>query len=104
MMDIAEAINLLETIKFCDVDELPKIKAVDMAIVALQEKEKREYNPKLTFEDLQQQKHKWIWWENFGGMWCQCKNGYVVTDNGTFSFDFVISHGSAYARKPDVTA
>ena len=50
-MDIAEAINLLEVIKFCDVDELAKIKAVDMAIAALQEKEKREYNPKLTFED-----------------------------------------------------
>lgn len=100
-MDITEAINLLEVIKFCDVDELAKIKAVDMAIVALQEKEKREYNPKLTLEDLQQQKHRWIWWENFGGVWCQCKNGYVVTDGGTFSFDFVLSNGSAYARKPD---
>ena len=40
MMDIAEAINLLEVIKFCDVDELKKVKAIDMAIAALKKQEK----------------------------------------------------------------
>lgn len=102
-MDIAEAIDLLEVIKFCDVDELAKIKAVDMAIVALQEKEKREYNPKLTFEDLLALNGKCIWWDNYwGGEWCVCRKGYVVLEHGgTFSFDFVLSNGSAYARKPD---
>lgn len=39
MMDITEAINLLEVIKFCDVDELKKIKAIDMAIAALKKQE-----------------------------------------------------------------
>ena len=51
-MNIEEAINLLETIKFCDVDEVAKIKAIDMAIVALQEKEERDYNHNLTLDDL----------------------------------------------------
>jgi hypothetical protein len=41
-MDISEAINLLEAIKFWDIDELAKIKAVDMAIATLQEQKKRE--------------------------------------------------------------
>ena len=58
-------------------------------------------NPKLKIKDLQQLKDRCIWWDNFGGIWCQCKNGYVVTENGTFSFDFVLSNGSAYLRKPD---
>lgn len=101
-MDATEAINQLEVIKFCDVDELAKIKAIDMAIIALQEKEKREYNPKLILEDLQQQKYRWVWWNwrKFGWVLCQCKNGYVVTDNGTFSFDFIIENGDVYPRKP----
>lgn len=98
-MDISEAINLLETIKFCDVDELAKIKAIDMAIVALREKEERDYNPKLTLSDLFQLQGRTIWWNAFGGLWSTCKDGYVVTDVGTFSFDFVIANGSAYLRK-----
>jgi hypothetical protein len=77
--------------------------ALGLAIVALREKEKREYNPKLTLQDLQQLENKFIWWNNFGGMHCQCKKGYVVTEAGTFSFDFVVSNGSAYRHKPDTS-
>ena len=75
--------------------------ALDLAIVALKEKEKREYNPKLTLEDLKRLIGKFIWWDNFGGQWCQCKNGFVVTDFGTFSFDFVVNNGSTYFKKPN---
>lgn len=60
-------------------------------------------NPKLTLEDLKQLENKFIWWDNFGGMHCQCKKGFVVTEAGTFSFDFVLSNGSAYLRKPDAS-
>ena len=74
--------------------------ALELAIIALKEKAKREYNPKLTLEDLEQLTNRTIWWNNFGGHWCLCKNGYVVTDFGTFSFDFVIKNGSAYLNKP----
>lgn len=35
-MNLSEAIDLLEVIKFCDVDELAKIEAIDMAIAVLQ--------------------------------------------------------------------
>lgn len=77
--------------------------ALDLAIAALKEKEKREYNPKLTLENLKQLTDRTIWWDNFGGMQCQCKNGYVVTEAGTFSFDFVLSNGSAYLHKPNTS-
>lgn len=103
-MDITEAINILEVVKFCDVDEVAKINAIDVAICALQEKRDRNYNPKLTLEDLQKLDGKCIWWDNWGGEWCVCRKGYVVLKyGGTFSFDFVLSNGSAYRRKPDET-
>ena len=76
--------------------------ALDLAITALKEKEKREYNPKLTLQDLHQLENKFIWWDNFGGLHCQCKKGFVVTEAGTFSFDFVLSNGSAYLHRPKV--
>lgn len=63
-MDITEAINILEVVKFCDVDEVARVEAIDMAIVALQEKRDRNYNPKLTLEDLQKLNGKCIWWDN----------------------------------------
>lgn len=102
-MDITEAINLLEVIKFCDVDEIKKIDAIDEAIIALQEKQDRNYNPRLTtLDDLQKLYGKCIWWDFWGGEWCMCENGYVVVDGrGTFSFGFVLVHGSAYRHKPD---
>ena len=36
-----EMLQLLESIKFCDVDEVKKIKAMNMAISALREQEER---------------------------------------------------------------
>lgn len=104
-MDITEAIDLLNVIKYCDVDEIAKVMAIDMAIVALQEQERRNFNPRLTSEeDLQKSYGKSIWWDFCGGDWCLCKNGYVVVDGrGTFSFGFVLVHGSAYRHKPDST-
>lgn len=59
-------------------------------------------NLKLTLQDLYKLNNKFIWWDNFGGILCQCKNGYVVTEYGTFSFDFVSSNGSAYLHKTDI--
>ena len=102
-MDISEAIDLLNVIKYCDADEVARVKAIDMAIVALQEQERRNFNPRLTSEeDLQKLYGKSIWWDFWGGDWCLCKNGYVVVDGrGTFSFGFVLVHGSAYRRKPN---
>ena len=107
-MEIKEAIERIEDhkrIHFAkEYSRAIKItEALDMAIVALQEKEKRYKNPKLTLEDLQQLENRFIWWDNFGGQLCQCKNGYVVTDFGTFSFDYVLSNGSAYLRKPNMS-
>lgn len=103
-MGITEAINILEVVKYCDVDEIAKINAIDVAICALKEKQDRNYNPKLTLEDLQALNGKCIWWDNFGGEWCVCREGYVALEyGGTFSFDFVLSNGSAYRRKPDST-
>ena len=104
-MEIKEAIKRIKDhIHVHKIGKHPHIRlgeALDLAIVALKEKEKREYNPKLTLEDLRQLENKFIWWDNFGGLHCQCKNGFVVTEAGTFSFDFVVSNGSAYLHKPD---
>lgn len=104
-MEIKEAIKRIEDhIHVHKIGKHPHIRlgeALDLAIVALKEKEKREYNPKLTLEDLRQLENKFIWWDNFGGLHCQCKNGFVVTEAGTFSFDFVVSNGSAYLHKPN---
>ena len=107
-MEIKEAIEALKHINLSRVhpfyswEEMMEVR--DIAIIALEEKEKRDYNPKLTLEDLQQLTDRTIWWDYFGGQWSTCKKGdYVVTDDATFSFDFVLSHGSAYLRKPNVS-
>lgn len=39
-MKLSEAINLLEVIKFCDVDEVAKIEAIDTVIDALRKQNK----------------------------------------------------------------
>lgn len=104
-MEINEAIKRIEDHMWVHkIGRHPHIRlgeALNLAIVALKEKEKREYNPKLTLEDLKRLVGKFIYWDNFGGQWCQCKNGFIVTEAGTFSFDFVVSNGSAYLHKPD---
>ena len=80
-----------------------KLEVYKIALAALKEQESRNYNPRLTSEeDLQKLYGKCIWWDFWGGEWCMCKNGYVVVDGrGTFSFGFVLVHGSAYRRRPD---
>lgn len=73
--------------------------ALSMAITALQEQEERE-NPKpLTIEDLKQSEGRSVWWD-WCGEYCLCKKEYVVTSNGTFSFNFVVNNGNAYRNKP----
>ena len=73
--------------------------ALSMAITALREQEERE-NPKpLTIEDLKQSEGRSVWWD-WCGEYCLCKKEYVVTSNGTFSFNFVVNNGNAYRNKP----
>lgn len=70
-----------------------------LAISALREREERE-NPKpLTIEDLKQSEGRSVWWD-WCGEYCLCKKEYVVTSNGTFSFNFVVNNGNAYRNKP----
>lgn len=57
-MDRAEAIQVLEVVKYCDVDEIVKIKAVDMAIAALREQEQ---NEPLTLEQLRDMRGEPVW-------------------------------------------
>ena len=72
--------------------------ALTMAISALREREERE-NPKpLTIEDLKQSEGRSVWWD-WCGEYCLCKKEYVVTSNGTFSFNFVVNNGNAYRNK-----
>ena len=74
-------------------------KALTMAVSALREQEERE-NPKpLTIEDLKQSEGRSVWWD-WCGEYCLCKKEYVVTSNGTFSFNFVVNNGNAYRNKP----
>ena len=73
--------------------------ALTMAVSALREREERE-NPKpLTIEDLKQSEGRSVWWD-WCGEYCLCKKEYVVTSNGTFSFNFVVNNGNAYRNKP----
>ena len=73
--------------------------ALTMAISALREREERG-NPKpLTIEDLKQSEGRSVWWD-WCGEYCLCKKEYVVTSNGTFSFNFVVNNGNAYRNKP----
>lgn len=72
-----------------------------IALAALKEQESRNYNPKLTLEDLQKLNDRLIWWDYYDD-WVMCREGYVVMEyRGTFSFDFVLSHGSVYRYEPD---
>lgn len=43
-MDVKKTIDLLEVIKFCDVDELAKIKAINIAIEALEKQDPMEHH------------------------------------------------------------
>lgn len=56
-MDRAEAIQVLGVVKYCDVDEIVKIKAVDMAIAALREQS----NEPLTLEQLRNMHGEPVW-------------------------------------------
>ena len=70
-----------------------------LAISALREREERG-NPKpLTIEDLKQSEGRSVWWD-WCGEYCLCKKGYVITSNGTFSFNFVVKNGNVYRNKP----
>ena len=100
-MDIAQAIEWMEVIKRCHSEDTTKVAAIDTAISALKYKSRMTYNPKLTLEDLQKMKGRLIWWDYFSpGEWVTCEQGYVISNKGTFSFDFVMSNGSAYMNKP----
>ena len=89
--------NLVRTHPFLHWEEMMEVR--DMAISALREQEERE-NPKpLTIEDLKQSEGRSVWWD-WCGEYCLCKKEYVVTSNGTFSFNFVVNNGNAYRNKP----
>lgn len=72
--------------------------ALEMAIAALREQEALKVNKPLTREELQKFIGRCVWWN---GETCYCENGYLVTDDGTFSFDWVLSHGDVYCRNPE---
>ena len=75
------------------------LKAIDFAITALKEREQLDNSKPLTIEDLKQLECRSVWWD-WCGEYCLCKKGYVVTSNGTFSFNFVVKNGNAYQSKP----
>ena len=60
---------------------------------------KQERNVPLTLEDLRKMVGKWIWWDVDYGGYCRCENGYVVSKSGTYSFEWVSTHGKAYRQK-----
>lgn len=83
------------------IGEYPHIfigEALEMAIAALREQEALKVNKPLTREELQKFIGRCVWWN---GETCYCENGYLVTDDGTFSFDWVLSHGDVYCRNPE---
>lgn len=80
------------------------LEAFKNALIALRYYQEHEGNEPLTLEELNQIVDKCVWWDWVDGV-CLCKKGYVISDYGTFSKEFVISHGKAYKDKPkeDVT-
>lgn len=61
---------------------------------------KQERNIPLTLEELREMVGKWIWWDVDYGGYCRCENGYVVSKSGTYSFEWVSTHGKAYRQNP----
>lgn len=103
-----EAIKYFEkAIDVCESCRLVRdssLEAYKNALIALRYYQEHEANEPLTLEELNQIVDKCIWWDWVEGI-CLCKKGYVISDYGTFSKEFVISHGKAYKDKPkeDVT-
>lgn len=97
-----EAIRKLEdTIeyrdRYCnehDIERNALTDALDVAIAALMEQEERSSKKISTIEELKSFQGRCVLWN---GEICSCKNGYLVTDNGTFSFNWVFSHGEVYS-------
>ena len=75
------------------------LEAFKNALIALRYYQEHEANEPLTLEELNQIVDKCIWWDWAEGI-CLCKKGYVISDYGTFSKDFVINHGKVYKDKP----
>ena len=105
---IEEAIIYFESvINICEAFPMVKdstLEACKNALIALRYYQEHEVNEPLTLEELNQIVDKCVWWDWVEGV-CLCKKGYVISDYGTFSKEFVINHGKAYKDKPkeDVT-
>lgn len=54
----------------------------------------------LTLEELKLMKGKYIWWDVSYGGYCLCRDAYVITEDATYSLDWVATHGHAYKTKP----
>ena len=89
-------INIYEVFRLIP-DEM--LEAFKNAIIALHYYQEHEDNEPLTLEELNQIVDKCVWWDWVEGV-CSCTKGYVISDYGTFSKEFVINHGKAYKDKP----
>lgn len=100
---IEETIKYFENaIGVCEIFPLihdGSLEAYKNALIALRYYQEHEVNEPLTFDELNQIVDKCVWWDWAEGV-CLCKKGYVISDYGTFSKDFVISHGKVYKDKP----
>ena len=98
-----EAIDWFEkAIDVCNAFPLPRdrqLNAYKNALVALRYYQEHEANEPLTLDELNQIVDKCVWWDWAEGV-CLCKRGYVISDYGTYSKQFVISHGKVYKDKP----
>ena len=70
------------------------VEILDVCMSALREQEERSSKKISTLKELNSLQGRCVLWN---GEICSCKNGYLVTDNGTFSFDWVLSHGEVYS-------
>lgn len=100
---IKQAIDYFENaVDICSVFPLVhdnSLEAYKNALIALHYYQEHEVNEPLTLDELNQIVDRCIWWDWAEGV-CLCKKGYVISDYGTFSKDFVISHGKVYKDKP----
>lgn len=90
------AINIYEVFSLIPDDSL---EAYKNALIALRYYQEHKINEPLTLDELNQIVDKCVWWDWAEGV-CLCKKGYVISVYGTFSKDFVISHGKVYKDKP----
>lgn len=91
-----EAIKQLEITKGCDVDTVAQIKAIDVAIDAL---EGRKTGYFITLEQMREMEEVTpVWWEDTG-FWCLVQRGNILTPSGQ-SYDVDESFGSFYAYPP----